>query len=188
MSRPRRAVIPTVVLLALLVVAAPVAAKTGYEARLDTPISRDARAGTILTVGFQVYQVAGVERLPLESPGPVFLRLYPMTRGATPTEALGVRQPATSAHFAADIEVPAGGIARVEVGLRNESCVGGVCTRSDMLFDLTDDVLVAGPGTGAPLDPAAAEDAADGRPGSVVAWLGRAIGILAGWVARLASD
>lgn len=153
-SRRRLASLPLLLALAAasLTLAAPVAAKLGMEARLDAPISRDAEAGTLVTVGWTVRQVAGTDRFPYESPGPVFLRLYPMTRGAAPTEVVGTRDAQDPSHFLATIEVPAGGVARVEVGLRNESCVAGTCTRDDWLIALTGDILVAGPGIGAPLE------------------------------------
>jgi hypothetical protein len=148
MRRPTLAATLAAAMLLVSLAIAPVAAKTAYEARLDAPISRDAAPGATITVRWTVDQVVGFERVPIEGPGPVFLRLYPMTRGAAPTEAIGDEPLPDSGRFTASIEVPAGGVARVEIGLFGESCTAGVCTRYDELFPVVGDVLVSGPGIG----------------------------------------
>jgi hypothetical protein len=162
-SRFRRSVLASLATLTLVLglTAGPALGKDGmWEARLDAPISRDAAAGTEITVGWTVSQVSGTDRLPFEPSGAVFLRLYPLTRGADTTEVVGTEEPAGSDHFIGTIVVPAGGVARIESGLINESCAGGTCTRWDMLFQLVGEVLVFGPGIGAPAvspaDPATA--------------------------------
>jgi hypothetical protein len=143
MSRRSR----TLSLLLALVGAGPLAvtptlAKDGGEAQLDTPIPRDAEPGTTIDVGWSVFTVSGVERQALYG-SPVYIRVVARDR-TTSTEAMGAESPSGSGHYEASIEVPAGGIGEVVVGLVGEACDANGCHRSDLIFPLTDDALVTG--------------------------------------------
>ncbi len=136
----------------LAVSAAPVLGKEGMEAQLTTPVRLDTPPGTALTVAWTILVEGEDGRVPVTGM-PVFLRFVPPGSGAA-VEVIGNERPADSGHFTATLVVPAGGIARVEVGIHNTSCVSGSCTEGDMLFDLTDDSLVSGAPTGARADAA----------------------------------
>lgn len=137
---------PILFLLSLLALAAvatgPVLAKEGAEAQLDAPLSLATPSGTTIEVGWSVFIVEPSGRHPVEG-SPVFIRLVP-PGGGEPAEVLGRERPAGSGHYVASIVVPAGGIAKVIVGLRGEMCDASGCTRSDILFPLNDDALVRG--------------------------------------------
>jgi hypothetical protein len=124
----------------IAILAGPAVAKIEYEVRLDAPIPRDAVEGSLVDVGFTVsspYDPAapflGV---------PVFIRLQPRAPGAEATEATGVESSPGSGHYVAQVMVPAGGIAAVEAGLRNQTCTAGQgCSRIDYLLAILGDTL-----------------------------------------------
>jgi hypothetical protein len=136
-----------IALLALLSLAVPVAAKEGMAAELDAPVSRDAEPGSTVEVGFDVYVEEPSGRFPVQG-SPLFIRLVPPDRGGS-REARAREMPSGSGHYVASVVVPRGGIDRVEIGLRGESCDATGCRRSDMLVALVGDVLVAGSVPGA---------------------------------------
>jgi hypothetical protein len=139
----RLAAVATVITLLVLTIAAPVSAKEGMEAALQTPIRLDTPPGTELTVRWSVFVDTDDGRVAV-SEMPVFLRLL-APGAAKDAQVLGVETPKGSGEYIATITVPAGGIAGVEVGLQNVTCLnGGTCSDTDMLFDLTDDSLVSG--------------------------------------------
>jgi hypothetical protein len=145
--RSLRIVATLTALVGLLAVGAtPVLAKEGMEAQLTTPVRLDTPPGTTLTVAWTILVEGEDGRVPVTGM-PVFLRFVP-PGGGKAVEAMGDERPANSGRFMATLVVPAGGIARVEVGMHNEMCENGSCTRSDMLFDLTDDSLVSGTAAG----------------------------------------
>ena len=117
----------------LLALAGTGAAKGNAVAALDKPIPPGAAQGTELAVGWRAW-VPDVGAWPF-SGSPVFIRLT-SPDGVSSTEALGVEDPRGSGHYLATVRVPSGGAGLVEVGLFGESCVDGVCTRSDLLFKL----------------------------------------------------
>jgi hypothetical protein len=151
MSR-RTSTFPVVLgLLAALTLALPVAAKEGAEAKLDTALPRDAEPGSTIEVGWSVFALSddGTQE-PIQG-SPVYLRLVGPD-GTSATEVLGTETPAGSGHYTAAIQVPAGGIGEVIVGMIGEACdADGGCQRSDLVFPLTDDPLVRG---AAPVAPA----------------------------------
>lgn len=140
----------------LLVVALPVAAKEGFEARLDAPLSTDSPSGSTLTVGWTVFTMVDGEDVPMVG-SPVFIRLLPRGGGEPVTE-FGTEEPSGSGHYVTDIVVPESGVGIVEIGLRGEMCEAGVCSTSDILFHLSGDTLVAGDVPGAVTGIAAAAD------------------------------
>ena len=123
-------------LVAVLSLALPVLAKEGAEAKLDTALPRDAEPGSTIDVGWSVFMIEGDET-------PVYVRLVGPD-GTSTTEVMGTEVPAGSGHYTASIEVPAGGIGEVIVGMVGEACTADGCQRSDMIFPLTDDPLVTG--------------------------------------------
>lgn len=141
-------------LVATATLAVPALAKEDAEAKLDTAIPRDAQPGSTLDVGWSVYSISGDTQEPLYG-SPIYIRLV-APDGTTSTEAMGTETPRGSGHYTASIEVPAGGIGKVIVGLVGEACDANGCARSDIIFPLTDDPLVTGsasvvaPSTSAP--------------------------------------
>jgi hypothetical protein len=146
--------------VAVALLAFPVAAKEGGTATLDTAIPRDTEPGSTIDVGWVVYVADPAGRQPITG-SPVFIRLVSPT-GAS-TEASGHETTARSGHYAATIVVPTGGVAKVESGLRGESCDKSGCARSDWMFtmvgtSLADPVAAVPPKPVAPpaADPVAA--------------------------------
>lgn len=137
-----RMVFPIVAMLGAMVLAAPTLAKMDAEAMLDTPIARDAAPGSMIDVGWSVFSIVGDARKPLYG-SPIYIRLVSPDGRAT-TEVMGTESPSGSGHYTASIQVPAGGIGEVIVGLVGEACDANGCRRSDVIFPLTDDPLVTG--------------------------------------------
>lgn len=144
MSRRSRILSSVAALIgALALVAAPTLAKEGAEAKLDTAIPRDAEPGSTIEVGWSVFYIVGDKQEPVDG-SPIYIRLV-APDGTTSTEVMGTEGPRGSGHYTASIEVPAGGIGEVVVGLVGEACYqDGSCERSDVIFPLTDDPLVTG--------------------------------------------
>jgi hypothetical protein len=113
------------------------AAKGDAMAALDAPIPPDADPGTELQVGWRAWMPDGTSEWPFTG-SPVFMRLI-SADGTSSTEAFGRENPEGSGHYLATIQVPAGGVGLVEVGLFGETCVHGACSRSDILFDLPEE-------------------------------------------------
>lgn len=135
----------------------PALAKEGAEARLDTPVHRDAEPGSTIDVGWSVFSVSGVERQPMVG-SPIYIRLVSRDR-ATSTEVMGTESPSGSGHYEASIEVPAGGIGEVAVGLVGEACDANGCRRSDMPIQIIgptmafDTAPAAVPASSSPIGP-----------------------------------
>ena len=130
-------------LVAVLALAFPVLAKTGTEAKLDTTLHRDATPGSTIAVAWSLWQVVNDKESPFSSQG-VYMRLRGVD-GKSSTEVVGTEAPIGSGHYKATIQVPASGIGEVEVGLRGEQCTAtDGCSRSDIIFPLTDDRMVTG--------------------------------------------
>ena len=119
MSTRTRALAPIWTILAvgaaLLVAAAPVAAKEGAQAQLTTTIPRDATPGSTLAVEWDAFMPSPVRRDPILG-SPIFIRLLSAGAGKA-TEARGSEQPTQSGHYVAMVEVPVGGIRQVQIGL-----------------------------------------------------------------------
>ena len=141
MSRRTSVISAIVGLAAALSLTVPALAKEGAEARLDTALPREAEPGSTIEIGWSVFAIEGEATQPI-SGSPVYVRLVGPDGAAS--EVMGTETPAGSGHYTASIQVPAGGIAEVIVGLTGEACTAGVCQRSDMIFPLTDDPLVTG--------------------------------------------
>ena len=132
--------IPTALLLSTLLVLAVtvgVLAKDGAIVTLDAALPADPEPGSEITVGWSV-ETPGQngQMAPFNAEG-MFIRLIPAT--GDPVEAAGRQDP--PGHYVATVPVPAGGIHDVEFGLRGESCSGGTCQRSDILFAIDDSVI-----------------------------------------------
>ena len=130
-------------LVVALSLALPVMAKTGAEAKLDTTLHRDATPGSTIAVAWSLFQVVDDKESPFSSSG-VYMRLKGVD-GKSSTEVVGTESPIGSGHYKAIIQVPGSGIGEVEVGLRGEMCTAtDGCSRSDIIFPLTDDRMVVG--------------------------------------------
>ena len=132
--------LPTAVLLSTLLalgVTAGVLAKDGAIVTLDSSLPSDPDPGSEIIVGWTV-QVAGqggqLEPFNAEA---MFVRLVPAS--GEPIEVVGRQDP--PGHYVATVTVPAGGIRDVVFGLRGESCSGGTCQPSDILFAVDDSVV-----------------------------------------------
>lgn len=106
----------SIVLAAMLLlgVAAPALAKEGMQATLDAPIGRDTPAGTVLSVGMTVTVLDGSVLRAVEG-SPIYLRL--IGPDGTATRALGREDGGVRGHYTMQIAIPAGGVARVEIGI-----------------------------------------------------------------------
>jgi hypothetical protein len=184
----RRSLLPSLslVLLALIALAGPVAAKDGMEARLDTPLSVDAEPGSTIEVGVEVSVPGPSARFVVLPPG-----------GGESTEARAHETPAGSGHYVAAVEVPAGGIDAIEVGIPGEQCDASGCRRSDVLAVVVGDVFAGGVAPAVPVatapapDPATATSAAqptdagvDPRPFVVAGVAILALAAITGWMVR----
>ena len=128
---------------ASVALALPSLAKEGAEAKLDTAIHRDAAPGSTIAVAWSLFQVVEDKESPFSSSG-VYMRLKGVD-GKSSTEVVGTESPIGSGHYKAIIQVPESGIGEVEVGLRGEMCTAADgCSRSDIIFPLTDDSMVTG--------------------------------------------
>jgi hypothetical protein len=128
---------------ASVALALPSLAKEGAEAKLDTALHRDATPGSTIAVAWSLFQVVDDEESPFSSSG-VYMRLTGVD-GKSSTEVVGTESPIGSGHYKAIIQVPESGIGEVEVGLRGEMCTAADgCSRSDIIFPLTDDSMVTG--------------------------------------------
>ena len=128
-SRQAAAVVGTV--LAALTFAHPAIAKEGLEARLNEPIPTGSTPGTAVSIGWTLVDQSGQ---PFGG-APVFLRVY----GASGLEAVEapVREGRQRGEYIAELRVPAGGIGRIEIGIRGTACYrGGSCQRSDHLIPI----------------------------------------------------
>lgn len=113
----------------LLALAAPVGAKGDVEARLDAPFPRDAAPGTTVTVGWTLAYADAPGEVVWGTPN--FIRVHPV--GGEPVEVTSKETAEESGHYVATFEVPAGGIARFEIGLPGQACDADGCRRVDHL-------------------------------------------------------
>lgn len=132
--------LPNALLLSTLLALAAtpgVLGKDGAIVTLDASLPADPEPGSEITVGWTV-ETPGEDgqMAPFNAEG-MFIRLIPAT--GDPVEAVGQQSPA--GHYVASVTVPAGGISGIEVGLRGESCTGGTCERSDILFAIDDSAV-----------------------------------------------
>lgn len=98
------------------------------QAWLDRPLPPDAPAGSTIAIGTTI---RGGEHPSTR----VFFRLHPATGAEAPIEAIASMDWET--HYAADVEVPAGGVGTLDVGVVIEVCPQpGACERYDGLFEV----------------------------------------------------
>jgi hypothetical protein len=173
----RRPIALTLLLSACFLVSTATAlAKGNAIATLDASLPSDPDPGSEITVGWTVETLLGDgtgTRAPFNAEG-MFIRLIPTT--GDPVEAVG--QQDTLGHYVATLTVPAGGVAEVAIGLRGESCSGGTCERSDLLFAIDDSampVFAAAPPANVPGEGAAPE--APEAPAQATSPAGTASGI-----------
>ncbi len=129
---------------ASVALALPSLAKEGAEAKLDTAIHRDAAPGSTIEVGWSLFQVVDDKESPFSSLGRVYAPRGQSMARARPRSSARSRR-SVPAITRPSIQVPESGIGEVEVGLRGESCTAADdCSRSDIIFPLTDDSMVTG--------------------------------------------
>jgi hypothetical protein len=129
--------LPTALALATLFALAAtlgVVAKGEGIVTLDAPLPTDPEPGSEITIGWTVdIPVEDGMTAPFNAEG-MFIRLIPAI--GDPVEAIGRQGPL--GHYVATLTVPSDGISDVEAGLRGESCTGGTCQRSDILFPIVE--------------------------------------------------
>jgi hypothetical protein len=131
-------------LLAPVIMPSSAFAKEGVEARLDRPIPTDAAAGSTTSIGWSLWvRDAASGKWSTFTASGVFVRLHGI--GGKSTEAFGTED--WTGHFLAEVNVPADGIERAEIGLAGTACTAENCGRSDAIFPVTG----VGPRAGAPI-------------------------------------
>jgi hypothetical protein len=133
----RRLPIGLAVLAACTVAATPSSAKEGVEARLVTPIPREASPGTRVTVEWKLAGVTEGKRVPFGGSA-VFIRLFGSGAARTPRAFGAEVQPG---RFRAQPRVPHGGVRRVVIGLMGTSCDATGCRPSPHLFRIVGPVF-----------------------------------------------
>jgi hypothetical protein len=133
-----------------------------YEAWLDRPLPTDAAPGTGLDVGVTIWDALGLEIPRLGAT--IFVQAVPPAGGGDPVRVVAIRD--WPGHFRARIDVPPGGLDRLETGIAGTVCENDVCRPDDWIIP----VVGAGPPPDAPIttvaearidvgDPALAADA-----------------------------
>jgi hypothetical protein len=135
----------------LLLLAAPTAlGKEGLSVNLLAPLPRDAQPGTKVPAFYTMTAITDDVESPLHSKS-TFIRLY--GRDGAVTEAVGVEQK-TPGLYKAMIEIPAGGIARGEFGVRGPAkAANGKVVATDAVWAY--DGIVVTAAVPAPVDPKA---------------------------------
>ena len=115
-----------------LACAAPAAAKEGAQAHLLTPLPRDARPGSVISIRWTV-DVPGANgtRAPFSAIG-MFVRL----RGTGGAVVTATAQQMEGPPYSVRIRVPRGGIRVIRFGLMGTSCRPSGCGPSPMYFPL----------------------------------------------------
>ncbi len=108
-------------LLAVALLAAPVAAKEFVEARLDAPIPMGTPGGTEILVGIQVSVSEPDGIHPVEGT-PMYLRLFGRDGSTTRAAAAADKTPG---HYTFRIAIPAGGARDLEIGIHGTSDLPG---------------------------------------------------------------
>ena len=131
----RRLQIPTALALSsmlLLAATAGALAKDDVIVTFDSALPTDPEPGSEITIGWTVETPGRDGQMePFNAEG-MFVRLIPAT--GDPVEAIGRQGP--PGHYVTTLTVPASRIVDVEAGLRGESCSGGTCQPSDILFSI----------------------------------------------------
>ena len=100
-----------------------------WVAWLDHPLPQDAEPGSSIEVGLMLWDNDGQEPI---AHFPPFIRLHPATGDAEPSMVGLVED--WSGHYAWQIEVPAGGVGRLEVGLGGTACDANGCQRQESIY------------------------------------------------------
>jgi len=111
-----------------------------FEAWLDRPVPADVAAGDTLDVGVTIWDALGREIPRLGAT--IFVQAVPPTGGGDPVRVVAIRD--WPGHFRAHVEVPAGGLDRLETGIPGTVCENDVCRPDDWLIPVA--------GTGPPPD------------------------------------
>jgi hypothetical protein len=119
------------------VTATPSAAKEGVQARLVTPIPRDALPGTRVVVVWTLASVDDGERILFGASG-VFIRLFGPGTART-ARAYGTEL--VPGRFRAGARIPAGGVRRLVIGLMGTGCDANGCRPSPHLFRIVGPVF-----------------------------------------------
>jgi hypothetical protein len=114
-----------------------------YEAWLDRPIPTDAAPGTTLGVGVTIWDSLGLEIPRLGAT--IFVQAVPTAGAGDPVRVVAIRD--WPGHFRAKIDVPPGGLDRLETGMPGTVCENDVCRPDDWSIP----VVGAGPPPGAPI-------------------------------------
>ena len=122
----------------LSVVALPAMAKEGAEARLDAPIPIDGPPGSTFQMRWTLVSVGADGTTSPIFGSPVYVRLTPADGGAA-IELEAREAPEGSGHYVANVTVPDGGIDRLEVAMRGQSCDASGCQRADLTFPFASD-------------------------------------------------
>ena len=99
---------------------------------LDHPLPADAAPGSPLDVGATIWDALGGS-IPFMG-STIFLRALPAVGDAEPTRANAVRD--WRGHYRGTVEVPAGGLGGVELGVTGTICENDVCRPDDWVFDM----------------------------------------------------
>jgi hypothetical protein len=102
-----------------------------WVAWLDHPLPTDAEAGSQLDVGLMLWDNESREPI---AQFPPFVRIHPATGDAEPSMAGLVED--WSGHYRWTIEVPAGGLGKVEVGLGGTACDANGCQRQEQIYPI----------------------------------------------------
>jgi len=105
-------------------------ARPEFEVWLDRPVPADASPGDQVDVGATVWDRLGGE-IPRMG-ATMFLRIVPAEGSAAPSQTTARTD--WPGHYRGSVEVPAGGIGRLELGVTGTSCVNDVCQRDDWVF------------------------------------------------------
>ena len=122
-----RSIAVAAALLAVALLAAPVAAKEFVEARLDAPIAMGTPGGTEILVGIQVSVSEPDGMHPVEGT-PIYLKL--IGRDGATTRAAGAAD-RTPGHYTFRIAIPAGGARDLEIGIHGTSDLPVMLTGDD---------------------------------------------------------
>ena len=121
----------------LLVGAASVAAKEGVQARVVTPIPREAAPGSRVTVVWTLSSIDEGRRVPFGASA-VFIRLFGPGDARTPRAFGAERAPG---RFSARPRIPRGGVKRVVFGLMGTACDANGCRPSPAVFRIAGPVF-----------------------------------------------
>ncbi|HEX5013656.1 MAG TPA: hypothetical protein VFV72_05780, partial [Candidatus Limnocylindrales bacterium] len=122
---------------------APPRERPPFEAWLDRPLPSDAEPGGRLEVGATMWDRLGGE-IPRVG-ATIFLRIVPPNGAAPPLQSFARMD--WPGHYRGTVEVPAGGLGRLELGVTGMICENDQCRPDDWIFEIGG----VGPPPGAPI-------------------------------------